>query len=135
MSIVSARPRLVGVISIIVGLMAVSNIVILSATLVLGSSNPALQSVIESASAFDWFTLYVLSAILLMSMVSLFRLRRRAVSWFAVYIGLASFVGLGYALSPENPPFFDELVGLGGLFVALAILGYMLVLRNRQVLT
>jgi hypothetical protein len=52
-----------------------------------------------------------------------------------VYIGLASWAAWGYSIAPENPPFFDELVSLVGLLVALGIFGYMLRLRKRHVLT
>jgi hypothetical protein len=72
--------------------------------------------------------------LLLASMVFLFRLKRRAVSWFAAYVGLSSWVAWGYALAPVIPPFFDELVSLGGLIVALGLLGYMLRLRKREIL-
>jgi hypothetical protein len=128
-----ARPRLVWVISVGVGLMAASQLVILS--FALSSSKAGVRSMTASVSAFDWLTLYVLAAILLTSMVFLFRLRSRAVSWFAVYIGLSSWVVWGYAVTPENPPYFDELVSLGGLIVALAVFGYLLRLRKRKVLT
>jgi len=127
-----ARPKLVWVISGIVGLMAASQLVILS--LVLTSSNTAIRNTIASVSAFEWLTLYVLATILLVSMVFLFRLRRRTISWFAVYVGLSSWVAWGYAIAPGNPPFFDELVSLGGLIVALGILGYMFQLRRREIL-
>lgn len=134
-SVEVSRPKLVWVISIVVGLMAVSQIVILSSLFVLGPASSGLRNMIASVSAFDWLTLYVLAGILLTSMFFLFRLRSRAVSWFAVYIGLCSWVVLGYAISPENPPYFDELVSLGGLLAALGIFGYMLRLRQRHVLT
>lgn len=127
-----ARPKLVWLISGIVGLMAASQLVILS--LALTSSNAAIRTPIATVSAFEWLTLYVLATILLVSMVFLFRLRRRAISWFAVYIGLSSWVAWGYAIAPGNPPFFDELVSLGGLIVALGVLGYMFRLRRREIL-
>jgi hypothetical protein len=129
------RPKLVWVISIVVGLIAVADIAILSWLFVRGSSSPELRNVIASASLFDWLTLYVLSGILLTSMVFLFRLRSRAVPWFAAYIGLASWAVWAYAIAPENPPFFDELVSLTGLAAALGIFGYMRRLRKRHVLT
>lgn len=130
-----SRPRLVWVISIVVGLIAVADIAILSWLFVRSPSSPALQNVVASVSPFDWLTLYVLSGILLVSMVFLFRLRRRAISWFTAYIGLASWAAWAYAIAPANPPFFDELVSLAGLALALGILGYMLRLRKRHVLT
>ena len=127
-----ARPKLVWVLSGIVGLMAASQLVILS--LALTSSNTAIRNTIASVSAFEWLTLYVLATILLVSMVFLFRLRRRAISWFVAYVGLSSWVTWGYAIAPRNPPFFDELVSLGGLIVALGVLGYMFRLRRREIL-
>jgi hypothetical protein len=133
-SVEVSRPKLVWVISIVVGLMAASQLAILSSLLVLGPSSPGLRDIVASVSAFDWLTLYVLAASLLTSMVFLFRLRRRAVSWFGVYIGLCSWATWGYALSPENPPYFDELVSLAGLLAALGVFAYMLRLRQRRVL-
>lgn len=127
-----ARPKLVWAITGIVGLMATSQLVILS--LALTSSNAVIRNTIAGVSAFEWLTLYVLSTILLVSMVLLFRLRRRAISWFAVYVGLSSWVAWGYAIAPENPPYFDELVSLGGLMLALGVLGYMFRLRRREIL-
>jgi hypothetical protein len=129
----NARPKLVWVISVAVGLMTVAKLTILS--LAVSSSNVGIRNTIASVSPFEWLTLYVLAAILLTSMVFLFRLRRRAISWFAAYVGLSSWVVWGYALAPVNPPYFDELVSLVGLMVALGILVYMLRLRKRKVLT
>jgi hypothetical protein len=126
-----ARPKLVWVISLIVGLMAASQLVILS--FALASSTPG--NIATSLGTFDWLMLYVLAAILLVSMVYLFRLRRHAILWFAVYVGLGSWAAWGLALAPANPPYFDELVSLGGLLVALGVLAYMLRLRKRKILT
>jgi hypothetical protein len=133
-SVEVSRPKPVWVISIAVGWMAAAQLVILSSLLVLSPSSPGLRNLVASVSAFDWLTLYVLAAMLLTSMVLLFRLRRRAVSWFGVYVGLGSWAAWGYAVSPENPPYFDELVSLAGLLVALGIFGYMWRLRKRRVL-
>ena len=129
----AARPKLVWVISVVVGLVAASQIGILS--LALTSSDAGIRNIATSVSPFDWLMLYVLATILLTSMVLLFRLRRRAIVWFAVYIGVSSWMAWGYALAADNPPFFDEIVSLGGLTVALALLAYMLRLRKRNVLT
>ena len=73
-----SRPKLVWVISVVLGLMAASQFMILS--FALSSSSPELRNIIASVSAFDWMMLYVLATILLVSMVYLFRLRRRAVA-------------------------------------------------------
>jgi hypothetical protein len=85
-------------------------------------------------TSFDLATLYVLFAIQLTSMVLFLRLRKRAVSWFGAYIGLASLAAFGYTLASETPSFFNELVSLAGLTLALGILAYMLRLRKRHVL-
>ena len=129
----TVRPKLVWVISAVVGAMAVSQLVILS--VVLTSSNAGFRPITAAVSALDWFTLYVLAAILLTSMVLFFRLRSRAVSWFAAYVGLSSWAAWAYAIAPANPPYFDELVSLGGLIAALGVLAYMLHLRKRKVLS
>ena len=60
-SIEVSRPKLVWVISIVVGLMAASQLVILSSLFVLSPSSPGLRNIIASVSAFDWLTLYVLA--------------------------------------------------------------------------
>ena len=77
-SVGGSRPKLVWVTSIVVGLLAALQLVILSSLFVLAPSSSGLRSVIESASGFDWLTLYVLAGILLTSMFFLFRLQSRA---------------------------------------------------------
>lgn len=128
-----ARPKLVWAISIVVGLLAASQIGIVS--LALTSTDAGIRNIVATVAPFDWLMLYALATTLLTSMVLLFRLRRRAISWFAVYVGASSWMVWGYALASDNPPYFDELVSLGGLTVALAVLAYMLRLRKRNVLT
>jgi hypothetical protein len=130
----TARPLAVWLISMMLGLVAVLNIAILSSFLVSGSANPAMQNALASLPVFDRVMFYLLSGILLTSMVYLFRLRKRAISWFVVYIGLGSLVALAYSLAPAGLPYFNELVSLGGLGVALAILAYMLRLRRQHAL-
>jgi hypothetical protein len=129
-----SRPKPVSVISILVGLVALANLGILSWLFARAPSSPVLRNVVASVSAFDWLTLYALSGMLLVSMVFLFRLRSRAISWFGAYIGLGSWTAWAYGIAPGNLRFFDELVSLTGLLIALGILGYMLRLRKRHVL-
>jgi uncharacterized membrane protein (DUF373 family) len=107
--------------------MAVSQVIILSSLLVADASIPAL-------SPFDWIALYGLAAVLLMSMVLFFRLRKRAIQWFIAYVGLGSWVAWVYGIAPRREPQFDELVSLAGLLVALAVLAYMLKLKKQKVL-
>jgi hypothetical protein len=128
----TARPVAVWFISIVLGSVAVLNIATLWSFLVLGSSNSAVRSALASLPVFDRVTFYVLSVILLTSMAYFFRLRKRAVSWFVVYIGLGSLVALAYSLAPAGLPYFNEFVSLGGLSIALAILAYMLRLRRQH---
>jgi hypothetical protein len=128
-----SRPILVWVISIVLGAAASLNIMILSASR-LDLMGSAYRSAVASLTSFDLVTLYVLFAVQLTSMVFFLRLRKRAVSWFGAYIGLASLAAFGYTLGAETPAFFNELVSLAGLMLALGILGYMLRLRKRHVL-
>ena len=124
-----SRPKSVWIISIVLGFMAVSQVVILSSFLVLDFSS---RSVLDALSAFDWLALYALAAILLTAMVSFFRLRKSSIQWFALYIGLGSWGAVLYAITPEREPHFDELASLAGLLVALAVLGYMVRLRKQR---
>lgn len=125
------RPVLVWIVSVVLGLMAVSQIVILSLPLFLDASD-RLQGALASVSVLDRLALCVLAAILLKSMIALFRLRKRAIDWFVVYIGLGSAGALFYAATPQQEPHFDDLVSLGGLLVAFAVLAYMLRLSKRN---
>ena len=129
----TSRPIMVWVIAIVLGTAGVLNIAILSASM-LDLLGPAYRSAIASLTGFDIVTLYALFAVQLASMVFFLRLRKRAVSWFGAYIGIASLAAFGYTLAPEKPPFFSELVSIAGLLVALGILAYMLRLRERRVL-
>ena len=122
-----SRPKSVWAISLVLGPIAVFQLFILSALLVSGASIPAL-------SPFDWIALYGLAAVLLVSMVLFFRLRKRAIQWFIAYVGLGSWVAWVYGVAPPREPQFDELVSLGGLLVALAVLGYMLKLKKQKLL-
>jgi hypothetical protein len=124
------RPFAVWAISLVLSLMAASQIAVLSGLLLTDSSR-----VLGGASVLlpiDYATFYVASALLLTSMVFFFRLRKRAVSWFGAYVGLGSLACLGYSMSPRTLPYFDALVSLAGLVVALAVFAYMLRLRGQH---
>jgi hypothetical protein len=125
-----ARPPLVWVISIVVGLAAATQIALLTSLFVADSSGATVRALRASLPTSDWLTLYVLAFVLLASMVWFFRMRKRAVSWFGAYIGFGSLAAFGWSGAPQ--PHFDELVALGGLLVALAIYVYMLRLRKRD---
>ena len=124
-----SRPFPVWVISIGVGLLAATQITLLSSLFVVQTSSSSARDLVERVPVFDWLTLYVLAFVLLTSMVWFFRLRKRAVTWFAAYVGLGSLAVFGWSGGPRQP-FFDELVSLAGLLVALLIYAYMLHLRR-----
>jgi hypothetical protein len=125
---------LVWLISIVLGAAAVTNIAVLAAA-TSGLLGPAYRSAVLPLTPFDLATLYALFAVQLTAMVLFFRLRDRAVSWFGAYVGIASLAAFGYTLAAERPPFFNEIVALAGLLVALGVFAYMRQLRLRHVLT
>jgi hypothetical protein len=127
-----SRPNLVWVISIVLGVMAASQVIILSLLLLLGSSRQALGGALAPLSALDWVSLYLLAGILLTSMVLFFRMRKISILWFVAYIGLGSCAALLLALTPAREPYFNELASLAGLSVALTVLGYMLQLKKQR---
>jgi hypothetical protein len=124
---------MVSAISIVLGAAAALNILVLSVAK-LDLLGAASRDAVAALSAFDTATLYALFAVQLTSMVLFFRLRGRAVSWFAAYVGIASLVAFGYTLAPEPPRFFNEVVSLAGLALAVGVFAYMWQLRQRRVL-
>jgi hypothetical protein len=124
------RPLAVWAISIVASAMAGLQIAILSGILL--TQDPAAIRIASMLEPIDYLTFFGASALLLISMALFFRLRKKAVSWFGAYIGLGSLACLGYSLSPRTLPYFDELVSLAGLLVALAVFAYMLRLRGQQ---
>lgn len=126
-----SRPIIVSVIAGVLGLMAILQITILSWLLATTAASPPLRSAVSSLSAFDWISLYGLSSVLLISMALFHRLSRRSISWFTAYVGFSSWVLVAYVVAGNRPAHFDELVSLGGLLAALAVLGYMLRLRKQ----
>ena len=124
------RPFAVWAISIVSSSLAVLQIAVLSALLL--TQSPGATRSAALLQPIDYLTFYGGSALLLISMVLFFRLRKKAISWFGAYIGLGSLACLGYSLSPRPLPYFDELASLAGLLVALAIFAYMQRLRGQQ---
>ena len=129
----TSKPVMVRVIAIVLGAAALLNILILSAS-ALDLLGPGYRDAVRSVPPFDLATLYLLFAIQLTSMVLFFRLRTRAIFWFGAYIGIASLAAFGYSLAAQPPPFFNDVVALAGLSLALGVFAYMWQLRRRRVL-
>ncbi len=134
-----SRPILVWVISIIFGLMALSQIISQSLLLFLSPSFqlPEVQSIIESWSVLDRVSPYIVAMILLVSMVQLFRLQRNSVNWLGVYIGLIFLLSIQQAVTTkwiDNFGLKGLISAFGGIVIFLIVLGYMLWLRKREVL-
>ncbi|HET8696911.1 MAG TPA: hypothetical protein VFO94_05470 [Gammaproteobacteria bacterium] len=128
------RPFMVWLIALILGGAAAVNGALLTAA-TLGLLGPAYRSAVAPLTPFDLVTLYGLFALQLTAMVLFFRLRERAVSLFGAYVGIASLAAFGYTLAGQPPPFFNEIVAVAGLLVALGVFAYMRQLRQRHVLT
>ena len=130
------RPVLASVIAVVLGLIAVLNALLLAWLLLADAAllAPRARLVRDSLSAFDWGSLFLLSAILLTSMVMLFRLRKVSLYFFGVYVTLGVLGSLWYALTPEHELYFDvRVTSFGGIPVALGVLLYMLRLKKRAV--
>jgi len=130
----SSRPKLVLIISLTLGAIAIAQITLITILLLFGQKLPELRPVFIELSVFDWVAIYGLAIILANSTRHLFRLSKRAISWFSVYIGLGSWAALLYSLSSIPKPHFDELASLGGLVMALMLLAYLHRLRRTEVL-
>jgi len=135
-----SRPILVWVISIIFSLMALSQIISQSLLLFLNPSLqlPEVQSTIESWSVLDRLSPYVVAILLLVSMVQLFRLQRNSINWLAIYIGLVFLLSIQQAITTkwlDNFGVTGLISAFGGIVIFLIVLGYMLWLRKREVLT
>ena len=135
-----SRPILVWVISIIFSLMALSQIISQSLLLFLSPTLqlPDVQSTIESWSVLDRVSPYVVAILLLVSTVQLFRLQRNSINWLAIYIGLVFLLSIQQALTTkwlDNFGLKGLISAFGGILLFLIVLGYMLWLRKREVLT
>lgn len=131
------RPVLVWLVSITFGLTASVTSLVLAWLLFAEPAllAPQVRFARESLSAFDWASLFVMSATLLTSMVMLFRLRKSSVRLFVLYLALGMLGTAWYAMTLEQEPHFDLRVTLLlGMPVAIAVLLYMLRLKKRAVL-
>lgn len=132
------RPVMVWAISIVVGLIALSQLLIQSMPMLPGSSvqiMPALSEVVASTPILDRTILFLSSAILLTSMVLLFRMRMTSLVWFSGYLGLGAAAVARYALTPTREAWFSGPASLIGIAIAAAILTYMWQLKRREILT
>jgi hypothetical protein len=130
------RPVLVSVIAVSLGLIAGLNALLLAWLLFADAAllAPRARLVRDSLSAFDWGSLFLMSAILLTSMVMLFRLRKISLYLFGAYLALGVLGSVWYALTPEHELYFDvRVTSFGGIPVALGVLLYMLRLKKRAV--
>ncbi len=129
-----SRPAPVWVITIALGLMAVLTSLVLSWIVL---SDPALlappaRNIRESMSAFDWGSLYLTSAMLLASMILLFRLRKSCLWLFLAYLVVGTLLSAGHAITPGQEPYFEPRVTmLVGIPLATAVFAYMLRLKRR----
>lgn len=131
------RPALVSVISIALSLVAGLTALVLVWFLFADAAllAPGARFARDSLSALDWGSLFVMSGLLLTSMVMLFRLRKRSLYWFGSYLALGAFGSMWYVLTPERELFFDvRVTSFSGLPVAIGVLFYMLWLKRRAVL-
>jgi hypothetical protein len=132
----TSRPALVFIISVTLGLVAAATALMLTWILLAGSAvlDPAALAR-DSLSALDWSLLFAASALLLTSMVMLFRLRKSSLYWFGAYLTLGALASVWYVLTPEREPYFDvRVTSFSALPVAVAVLLYMLRLKRRTVL-
>ena len=119
------RPVLARAIAFVLGLMALTTLVVESTILLSAYSGRAGREIRESFSAFEWISMYVMSAVLLASMFLLFRLRKSSVWLFGGYVGLGVLLSLGHYLLLGPNPYLDLRVTFVSVPVALAVLAYM----------
>jgi hypothetical protein len=133
----ATRPALVFIISVLLGLMAGVTALVLAWFLFADAAllAPQTRFARDSLSALDWSSLFAMSALLLTSMVMLFRLRKSSLYWFGAYLALGVLGSAWYVLTPERELYFDvRVASFSGIPVAIAILLYMLRLKKRAVL-
>ena len=125
------------VISIALGLMAGITSLVLAWLLLADPAllDPRARFARESLSAFDWGSLFAMSAMLLTSMVMFFRLRKSSVYLFGAYLAVGILGSAWYATTAPHEPYFDlRVTSFSGIPAAIAVLGYMLWLKKRALL-
>ena len=136
-SVKATRPASVVMISVLLGLTAGFTALVLAWFLFADAALLAPQTRVarDSLSALDWSSLFAMSALLLTSMVTLFRLRKSSLYWFSAYLALGVLGSAWYVLTPERELYFDvRVTSFSGIPVAIAVLLYMLRLKTRAVL-
>jgi hypothetical protein len=116
------RPVLARAIALLLSVMALATSVVASLAL---STDFYGSEVRESLSPLEWASIYLMSALLLVSMFQLFRLKKVSVWLFAGYLSLGIVIALGHALMQETNPYLDLRVMFVTVPIALAVLAYM----------
>jgi hypothetical protein len=125
------HPAFARAIAIVLSLMALATSVVASMVLL---SDLYGSDARQSFSAFEWASIYLMSALLLVSMFQLFRLRKISVWLFAGYVGLGILLAIGQSLLQDPSRYLDLRVMFVTVAVALAVLGYMRRLSTRGAL-
>lgn len=126
-----SRPLLARAIALLLSSMALGTLAIGSLILFSDAYGPVGRDVRASFSAVEWASMYLASALLFVSMLQLFRLRRASVWLFAGYIGLGTLVPLVHALTQARNPYLDLRMMFVTVPVGLALLAYMHWLRKQ----
>jgi hypothetical protein len=131
------RPALIYVISTALGLVATTTTLVLAWLLFADAAllDPATRFARDSLSVLDWGTVLGMSALLLISTVMLFRLRKSSMYWFGAYLAVGVLGSVWYALTPGLERHFDvRVTSFGGIPIGIAVLLYMFWLKKRAVL-
>ncbi len=119
------RPIFARAIAFVLGLTALTTLVVQSTLSLSDSYGSVARDVRESFSAFEWAAMYLMSALLLASMFLLFRLRKTSVWLFGGYVGVGVLLSLAHSVLLAPNPYLDLRVTFVSVPVALAVLAYM----------
>ena len=125
---------LVWLISLSLGLVAIAQMIVLSATLFSDSLDIAGAAVRSILSPYDIAILYGSAVMLLAATYYLFRMRHRSVWLLISYVGLGSWIALGYAVTASPGFEFNALASLMGFIPIVLVLGYAISLKARGTL-
>ena len=131
---ITSKPAVALILSVCLAAMAITQLAVLSVFLISSFSAAAATRLVYTPTAVDWILLFGISAILLISAVRFYQMRKQSIAWFAVYSGLGCWAALWFSMTPSAEPFFDELASLAGLIAAVGILGYQLKLKSKGLL-